>query len=133
MPQPFVELQEYQANLFAFMLLRLQIPMNTKQAIYCIVNTFYVTLAFSEHRILEPHLQFLLWSRNSQGRFNASFRKRGNSWHYRIHNVDRRTRVKKEAIASGFNTKTEAKHAGASMKRKSKRGFDLGCANQLVV
>lgn len=58
MPQPFVELQEYQANLFAyhfcvptFMLLSLQIPENIKQAIYFIANTFFVTLEFAEHRL----------------------------------------------------------------------------------
>jgi Zn-dependent peptidase ImmA (M78 family) len=58
MPQPFVELQEYQANLFAyhfciptFMLLSLQIPDNTKQSIYFISNTFFVTLEFAEYRL----------------------------------------------------------------------------------
>ncbi|MBT2661903.1 ImmA/IrrE family metallo-endopeptidase [Bacillus sp. ISL-45] len=58
MPKPFVELQEYQANLFAyhfcvptFMLLSLQIPENKKQAIYFIANTFFVTLEFAEQRL----------------------------------------------------------------------------------
>ncbi|MCM3663489.1 tyrosine-type recombinase/integrase [Mesobacillus subterraneus] len=62
----------------------------------------------------------------------ASFRKRGNSWQYRVHYVDRRTGDKKEAVASGFTTKTEAKHAAAEMERKIKRGFDPGSANQTL-
>ncbi|MCM3663488.1 ImmA/IrrE family metallo-endopeptidase [Mesobacillus subterraneus] len=58
MPKSFLELQEFQANLFAyhfcvptFMLLRLQLPENTKQAIYFISNTFFVTLEFAEYRL----------------------------------------------------------------------------------
>lgn len=58
MPQPFVELQEYQANLFAyhfcvpsFMLLKLAIPESNKQAIYFLANTFNVTLDFAEYRL----------------------------------------------------------------------------------
>ncbi|MBG9548731.1 tyrosine-type recombinase/integrase [Cytobacillus firmus] len=62
----------------------------------------------------------------------ASFRKRGNSWQYRIHYVDRRTGDKKEAVASGFKSKGEAKVAAAEMERKIKRGFDPGSADQTL-
>lgn len=62
----------------------------------------------------------------------ASFRKRGNSWQYRIHYVDRRTGDKKEAVASGFKSKGEAKIAAAEMERKIKRGFDPGSADQTL-
>jgi Zn-dependent peptidase ImmA (M78 family) len=58
MPQPFMELQEYQANLFAyhfcvpsFMLLKLAIPNSNKQAIYFLANTFNVTLDFAVYRL----------------------------------------------------------------------------------
>ncbi len=58
MPKPFVELQEYQANLFAyhfcvptFMLLKLDLPENNKEAKYYIGNMFNVTLGFAEKRL----------------------------------------------------------------------------------
>lgn len=58
MPKSFLELQEYQANLFAyhfcvptFMLLRINIPDFKKEAIYSIANTFLVTIEFAEQRL----------------------------------------------------------------------------------
>jgi Zn-dependent peptidase ImmA (M78 family) len=58
MTKQFIELQEFQANLFAFhfciptfMLLRLQLPENRKQAMYYLANLFNVTLDFSDRRI----------------------------------------------------------------------------------
>lgn len=67
MTKQFIELQEYQANLFAyhfcvpsFMLLKLPLPDFSKQAIYFVANTFNVTLEFAEHRL------DLFWNRISQ-------------------------------------------------------------------
>ncbi|NEX77412.1 site-specific integrase [Bacillus thermocopriae] len=62
----------------------------------------------------------------------ASFRKRGNSWQYRIYYKDRRTGEKKEKVESGFKTKAEAKLAATEMERKIKRGFDPGSADQTL-
>lgn len=60
----------------------------------------------------------------------ASFRKRGATWQYRVSYVDRRTGEKKEAVASGFKSKPEAKLAAAEMERKIKKGFDPGSSEQ---
>ncbi|UQD53337.1 hypothetical protein C0971_15905 [Bacillus methanolicus] len=62
----------------------------------------------------------------------ASFRKRGNTWQYRVYYVDRRTGKEKEVVASGFKSKPEAKLAAAEMERKIKRGFDPGSAGQTL-
>lgn len=62
----------------------------------------------------------------------ASFRKRGNTWQYRISYKDRKTGEKKEAVQSGFKSKPEARHAATEMEQKIKKGYDPGNADQTL-
>ncbi|GAB6254496.1 ImmA/IrrE family metallo-endopeptidase [Peribacillus sp. N1] len=64
MPKPFLELQENQANYFAyhfciptFMLLKLEMPYHCNQAIYYLANTFNVTNEFAAQRFERYHSQ----------------------------------------------------------------------------
>jgi Zn-dependent peptidase ImmA (M78 family) len=75
MPRPFFQLQEFQANYFAyhfcvptFMLQKLDIPRSRQEAIYLIAVTFGVTCEFADKRLqmYEEKLHVLKCSETSQ-------------------------------------------------------------------
>ncbi|WP_092055488.1 tyrosine-type recombinase/integrase [Bhargavaea ginsengi] len=62
----------------------------------------------------------------------ASFRKRGNTWEYRIRYTDRKTGKSRETSKGGFSTKAEARHAAAEAEQSLKRGYDPGTGDQTL-
>lgn len=62
----------------------------------------------------------------------ASFRKRHNSWQYRVYYVDKRTGEEREFVKSGYRTKPEARIAAAEMEMLIKKGYDPFDGNQTL-
>src|SRR5690606_23599745 len=63
----------------------------------------------------------------------ATYRKRGNTWQYRVYYKCKRTGEGKQLPMSGFRTKTEAKLAAEEMERRIKRGFDPDDINKTLI
>ncbi|MEH7342709.1 site-specific integrase [Bacillus sp. JJ1532] len=62
----------------------------------------------------------------------ATFRKRGNTWEYRVYYKCKRTGEGKQLSMSGYKSKTEARLASVEMEGKIKRGFDPSDANKTL-